>query len=86
MILLDWVWPGASSFQPTIVSLRDLQGSKLIESLPPAFQSPHEQLVLPISGRGRADLTQLLYSGCQECLETALETERKDPIWNSRSF
>jgi len=54
MILLDWVWPGASSFQPTIVSLRDLQGSKLIESLPPAFQSSHEQLVLPISGRGRA--------------------------------
>jgi hypothetical protein len=58
--LIDWVWPSASSFQPTIVSLRDLQGSKLIESLLPSFSVlpwGHEQLVLPISARGRADLT-----------------------------
>lgn len=35
--LIGFGWPGASSFQPTIVSLRDLQGSKLSESLLPSF-------------------------------------------------
>jgi hypothetical protein len=57
MFLPDWVWAGGCSFQPTIVSLRDLQGSTLFESLLPAFESSHEQLALPISARGRTDLT-----------------------------
>jgi hypothetical protein len=73
--LIDWVWPGASSFQPTIVSLRDLQGSKLIESLPPSFS------VLPWTAcvanqckrKGWPNLTRLLYSGRRECLQTVLE-------------
>lgn len=73
--LIDWVWPGASSFQPTIVSLRDLQGSKLIESLLPSFS------VLPWTAcvanqckrKGWPNLTRLLYSGRRECLQTVLE-------------